>query len=34
VLNALLERAAALEYDPVLIKRLRRLRASRSRRRT
>jgi hypothetical protein len=34
VLNALLERPAALEYDPVLIKRLRRLRASRSRRRT
>jgi hypothetical protein len=34
VLNALLERPAALAYDPVLVKRLRRVRASRARRRT
>jgi Protein of unknown function (DUF3263) len=33
VLNGLLDRPAALAYDPVLVKRLRRLRASRSRRR-
>jgi len=33
LVNALLDRPAALAYDPVLVKRLRRLRASRSRRR-
>jgi hypothetical protein len=32
VLNALLERPAALAYDPALVQRLRRVRASRSRR--
>ena len=34
LLNALLDNPAALEYDPVLVKRLRRLRATRSRART
>jgi hypothetical protein len=34
LVNTLLDRPAALAYDPVLVKRLRRLRASRSRRRT
>jgi Protein of unknown function (DUF3263) len=34
VLNGLLDSAAALEYDPVLVKRLRRLRATRARTRT
>lgn len=34
LVNALLERPAALAYDPVLVKRLRRVRASRARRRT
>jgi hypothetical protein len=34
LLNGLLERPAALAYDPVLVKRLRRVRASRLRRRT
>ncbi len=34
VLNALLDKPAALEYDPVLVKRLRRLRATRTRART
>jgi hypothetical protein len=34
LLNALLERPAALAYDPALVKRLRRVRASRLRRRT
>jgi hypothetical protein len=33
LLNGLLERPAALAYDPVLVKRLRRVRASRLRRR-
>jgi hypothetical protein len=33
LVNALLDRPAALAYDPVLVKRLRRLRTSRSRRR-
>jgi hypothetical protein len=33
LVNALLDRPAALAYDPVLVKRLRRLRASRTRRR-
>jgi hypothetical protein len=32
LLNALLDRPAALAYDPALVKRLRRVRASRSRR--
>ena len=34
VLNALLDNPAALAYDPVLVKRLRRLRATRARART
>jgi len=34
MLNWLLENPAALEYDPVLVKRLRRLRATRTRART
>jgi hypothetical protein len=34
VLNALLDKPAALEHDPVLVKRLRRLRATRARART
>jgi hypothetical protein len=34
MLNALLDNPAALEYDPVLVKRLRRLRATRARART
>ncbi len=34
VLNALLEREEALAYDPLLVKRLRRLRADRARSRT
>jgi Protein of unknown function (DUF3263) len=34
MLNGLLEKPAALEYDPMLVKRLRRLRASRTRART
>lgn len=34
VLNALLERQEALAYDPLLVKRLRRLRADRARSRT
>jgi hypothetical protein len=34
LLNGLLERPAALAHDPVLVKRLRRVRASRVRRRT
>jgi hypothetical protein len=34
VLNELLENPAALEYDPILVKRLQRLRLSRQRQRT
>ena len=34
VLNALIDRAEAVEYDPMLVKRLRRMRASRQRVRT
>lgn len=34
VLNELLENPAALEYDPILVKRLQRLRVSRQRQRT
>ena len=34
VLNALIDRNEAVEYDPMLVKRLRRLRASRQRSRT
>lgn len=34
VLNALLDSPAALEHDPMLVKRLRRLRSSRQRQRT
>ena len=34
LLNGLLDNPAALEYDPVLVRRLRRLRATRSRTRT
>ncbi len=34
VLNALIDRAEAVEYDPMLVKRLRRMRSSRQRVRT
>lgn len=34
LLNALIDRAEAVEYDPMLVKRLRRMRASRQRQRT
>ncbi len=34
VVNALLERSEAMEFDPMLVKRLRRLRADRARSRT
>ena len=34
VLNALIDQAAALEHDPMLVKRLRRMRAARQRGRT
>jgi hypothetical protein len=34
VLNALIDRPEAVEYDPMLVKRLRRLRSARQRQRT
>jgi hypothetical protein len=34
VLNALIDRPEAVEYDPMLVKRLRRLRSTRQRQRT
>jgi hypothetical protein len=34
VLNALIDRPEAVDYDPMLVKRLRRMRASRQRART